>query len=67
MPKCNGPDAARAIILYMNENAPMIARPFICCVTSYNSPSFKETALEAGMDFFAAKFESVKDLKIILH
>ena len=53
MPKCDGPEAARAIISYL---APTTARPYICCVTAYENEDFQRVALESGMDQFTNKF-----------
>ena len=37
MPECNGPSAAKAILEYLSENAPDLARPYICCLSAIDT------------------------------
>ena len=54
MPNCEGPEAARAIIAYLNDY-PSVKKPYICCVSAYVSSKYKERAFAAGMDMFIVK------------
>ena len=35
MPICSGPKSTEAIRKYLREEAPGLAQPYICCLTSF--------------------------------
>ena len=55
MPVLNGIQATKIIRQYLNDNAPNLPQPYICCLTSYNDKKLKNKALKAKMNSFAVK------------
>ena len=53
MPELDGPQLAVEIRKIMEEN--QLVRPIICCCTAYNDITYKEKAMEAGMNHFLTK------------
>ena len=41
MPQQNGPECTANILDYMRRSAPELPRPYICCVSAYDSAEFK--------------------------
>ena len=53
MPDIDGPQVARAIRTFFNENWDQgIKEPLIFCITAYTEATFKREAFLAGMDRF---------------
>ena len=57
MPEMSGIDLVKAIRqMYRESDIVNISQlPYICCCTAYTDPTFKKTALEAGMNQFITK------------
>ena len=55
MPECDGPTATVEIRRLLGEDQKAPIQPFICCVTAYTGESFKQAALQYGMNDFLTK------------
>ena len=55
MPICNGPKSTEAIRKYLQEKAPGLAQPYICCLTSDKDQQYSEAATQACMDDYLIK------------
>ena len=65
MPLCSGPQAAKAILEYLSAY-PEVQRPYICCLTAYNTIKFREEAKKSGMDDFYNKIMNRDDMEKII-
>ena len=60
MPEMDGPTLTRYVRKTISKyqaktrgsEGLSLTQPYICCCTAYMEPSFKETALQSGMDDF---------------
>ena len=53
MPICDGPISTSKIREFLTEQK--LKQPFICFITAYTQPFFKEVAMESGCDAFLVK------------
>ena len=69
MPFMDGPEVATRIIELIKESPHLSEEdvPFICCCSAYTDPSFKQRALDAGMNHFLNKPVSHDDLVKIVN
>ena len=74
MPVMDGPTAAKQILAFLDTAASqnkgqkngLQRRPYMCCFSAYQQPSYEEKALEAGMDMFEDKCIDEHKLRRIL-
>ena len=55
MPICDGTEATKGILKFLNDQNEPIGKPFICCLTSYIDKLSKIEAKEAGMNLISSK------------
>ena len=55
MSEIDGMEITAKIRNFLQLEAPDIAHPYICCLTSYREYAYKDQALAAGVDTFMSK------------
>lgn len=53
MPGKDGPQTASEICSFCEEKC--VDKPYICCVTAYSDPHYRQIAIASGMDDFYVK------------
>ena len=64
MPEMDGPQVATEVRQILDMSG--LEVPYICCCTAYAEASFKNLALDAGMDHFLTKPIEFNELTAIL-
>ena len=55
MSEIDGMEITASIRKFLQQEAPEIAHPYICCLTSYREYPDKDQALATGVDTFMTK------------